>query len=518
MRLARIRSSRRLKPTTSPTDMSPEILLGLPFDIRTDIYSLGILYIEIASRKLASTTTFARRPPIYHLSREEVLSSVSSHCPRSFVDLALECCDANPDRRPDCKAILQRLRSIEHEVQELEARGLGDEDAHTRGGGGGEVASHNVGSTSFAGAVKRGSIKQQQQQQRRPAAPRLPSFEGAINLQRGSTFAPVLATDTAGVVPSLEALSNSGSTTNASDVTAEEAGEEAEALLALAQVDVLIEPPSTFTDEQEYSTRVIRPSQFRAPYGDLGRTSGSRLPMLASSFVPLSEEVGTATIIAAPKVELLSVPSSTPCLISHTTTVSVAEPVVDSRGVDQDEDVFHSAFQEQPLVDTPGTGVLTMSATATPHRFSLIKYVSGYPGTRERERERDAAEPPPPSRRCCRPGLQRLFSSFASPASSSSRHASTGKCAHCTKHFGLMKAYLACDDCGCALVPSCTSALRASRRMLTTSACADLRATSSAQTCYRRLAPPLRSRLLLGRLRLLAHPSNLPVPRRCLPR
>lgn len=353
--------------------MSPEILLGLPFDIRTDIYSLGILYIEIASRKLASTTTFARRPPNYHLSREEVLSSVSSTCPRSFVDLALECCDANPDRRPDCKAVLRRLRSIEHEVQELEARGLGDEDAHTRGG---EVASHNVGSISFAGAVKRGSITQQQQH-RRPAAPRLPSFEGAINLQRGSTFAPAIGASTAGVGPSSEALVDSGSTPPTSDVTAEEADEEAEALLALAQVDVLIEPPSTFTesaDEHEYSTRVVRPSQFRAPYGDIGRTSGSRLPTLASSFVALSEDAGTATVIAiAPKVDLLTIPPAVPSLISQATTVSVAEAVVDFKGTDQDEDVFHSAFQEQPLAAPPENGTLTTSATATPHRFSLIK-------------------------------------------------------------------------------------------------------------------------------------------------
>lgn len=353
--------------------MSPEILLGLPFDIRTDIYSLGILYIEIASRKLASSTTFARRPPNYHLSREEVLSSVSSVCPRSFVDLALECCDANPDRRPDCKAILQRLRSIEHEVQELEARGLGDEDAHTRGGrgGGGEMTSHNVGSISFAGAVKRGSIKQQQQ--RRPAAPRLPSFEGAINLQRGSTFAPALVGRTAGVIASSEDLLDSASTPNASDGTAEEADEEAEALLALAQVNVLIEPPSTFTDEHEYSTRVVRPSQCRAPYGDLGRTSGSRLPMLPSSFVALSEEAGTATVIAAPKAELLAVLPSAPSLISQATAVSVAEAVVDFKGADQDEDVFHSAFQEQPLAAPQENGTLTTSATAAPHRFSLIK-------------------------------------------------------------------------------------------------------------------------------------------------
>lgn len=95
--------------------------------------------------------------------------------------------------------------------------------------------------------------------------------------------------------------------------------------------------------------------------------------MLASSFVALTEEAGTATVIAAPKVELLTVPPSAPSLISLITSVSVAEAVVDFKGADQDEDVFHSAFQEQPLAAPQENGTLTTSATATPHRFSLLK-------------------------------------------------------------------------------------------------------------------------------------------------
>ncbi|GAA5989847.1 hypothetical protein JCM10908_002345 [Rhodotorula pacifica] len=428
--------------------MSPEILLGLPFDLRTDVYSLGILYIEIASRKLASQTTFVRRPPDYCLSHEEVWSSVSSVCPRSFVDLALECCDPDPDRRPDCKAILRRLRGIEQEVKELEARGLGDEDAHSRGAG--TVGSHNVGSISFAGTLKRGSMTQS----RRPAAPRLPSFEGAINLTRGSTFAPALAASSAGESGRLlgHARSRSGTEyTATTDNEDDDDDDDGEALFVLAQAEVPIDPTLAGAhDNDKYSTSVFRPSQFRAPYGRLGSTSGSQLPTLpaswidASRFADASEDAGTATVIAAPPnipVQALKDPIS--ALTAQTTTLSVAEAVVDLKEADAVEDVFHSAFQEQPaaLADSAedATGV-----SGPPHRFSLIK-----------------------------PGLQRFLSSLTSPSASSStsfsptrgqRHqasesVSRGKCAQCSKGLGLMKAYLACDDCGLSSHIKCSDAV-----------------------------------------------------------
>jgi LIM domain kinase 1 len=38
--------------------MSPEILLGEEFDLPTDVYSMGIIFCEIISRKLADNVTF----------------------------------------------------------------------------------------------------------------------------------------------------------------------------------------------------------------------------------------------------------------------------------------------------------------------------------------------------------------------------------------------------------------------------------------------------------------------------
>ncbi|BGP58102.1 hypothetical protein JCM8202v2_005759 [Rhodotorula sphaerocarpa] len=407
--------------------MSPEILLGLPFDLRTDIYSLGILYLEIASRKLASQTVFARRPPDYSISHEEVWSSVSSACPRAFLDLALECCDEDPERRPDCKAILKRLRVIEQEVNERPARGLGDEDAHVRGG----AAAGNVGSILFSGTLKRGSVAAPGHS-RRPGAPLLPSFDGQIDLRRASTFAPAFPGDAgsssfAGAERSIgHSRSHSGSEYSTDD-------EDGEALLALAHADIPIEPAGhggdPDSDSEAHLIKVIRPSHLRGPYGRLGSTSGSQLPSLPSSWIHpsrLSEaeiQVDTdsdhgTVIVAPPKARVVAADTA-----GGASRFTNAGTVVEEGETDAESDVFHSAFQE------PISSGLEEETLSAPHRFSLM-----------------------------RPGLQRFLGSLASSAGRPTSAIGTpqpvagsvsrGKCAQCAKNLGLMKAFLTCDDCG----------------------------------------------------------------------
>jgi len=41
--------------------MSPEIINGLEFDLPTDVFSLGIIFIEILSRKLVDSRTYTVR-------------------------------------------------------------------------------------------------------------------------------------------------------------------------------------------------------------------------------------------------------------------------------------------------------------------------------------------------------------------------------------------------------------------------------------------------------------------------
>lgn len=43
--------------------MSPEILMGVDFSLPSDIFSLGVIFCELASRKLVDSETFKREMP-----------------------------------------------------------------------------------------------------------------------------------------------------------------------------------------------------------------------------------------------------------------------------------------------------------------------------------------------------------------------------------------------------------------------------------------------------------------------
>ncbi|KAG6908045.1 hypothetical protein DXG01_006407 [Tephrocybe rancida] len=141
--------SKRLTFCGTDSYMSPEILLGDEFDLPTDIFSLGIIFCEIAARRLADDTYFKRHPPNFGIDIDEVRRLASSDCPSDFLTLCIECLNTDPAKRPTTRQILERLRVIEAEVLARPSEG---EDAH-------------VGSIKFLTGGKR------------PAGgPRIPSF------------------------------------------------------------------------------------------------------------------------------------------------------------------------------------------------------------------------------------------------------------------------------------------------------------------------------------------------------
>lgn len=96
--------------------MSPEILLGEEFDLSTDVFSLGVIFCEIAARKLADKWTFKRDAPRFEMDIEEVRKLASPDCPEEFLELCVDCCKPAPKERPTTREILERLRVIEAEV------------------------------------------------------------------------------------------------------------------------------------------------------------------------------------------------------------------------------------------------------------------------------------------------------------------------------------------------------------------------------------------------------------------
>lgn len=141
--------SKRLTFCGTDSYMSPEILLGDEFDLPTDIFSLGIIFCEIAARKLADDRHFKRTAPTFGLNAEEVHELASPGCPPDFLALCIECVAAEPKDRPTTRDILERLRVIEGEVLSRPNEG---EDLH-------------LGSVKFMTGGKRPT-----------AGPRIPSF------------------------------------------------------------------------------------------------------------------------------------------------------------------------------------------------------------------------------------------------------------------------------------------------------------------------------------------------------
>lgn len=85
--------------------IAPEVLNGMPYTFESDIYSLGIIMIEISTG----------RPPYGNIPHDENLAlricnglrpKVAKGTPQSYIDLVNQCLDAIPERRPKSKELL----------------------------------------------------------------------------------------------------------------------------------------------------------------------------------------------------------------------------------------------------------------------------------------------------------------------------------------------------------------------------------------------------------------------------
>lgn len=166
--------SKRLTFCGTDSYMSPEILLGHEFDLQTDTFSLGIIFCEIASRRLADDHHFKRTGPTFGIDVDEVHKLANQGCPPAFLSLCLDCLAEDPAARPTTRLILERLQEIEAEVLARPET----EDLH-------------LGSVKFMTGGKR------------PTAPRIPSFGAEVAKDiRHST--PAVAEDIMGALSSGE--------------------------------------------------------------------------------------------------------------------------------------------------------------------------------------------------------------------------------------------------------------------------------------------------------------------------
>eukprot|EP01097_Dermamoeba_algensis_P010397 TRINITY_DN766_c0_g1_i1.p1 TRINITY_DN766_c0_g1~~TRINITY_DN766_c0_g1_i1.p1 ORF type:complete len:211 (+),score=33.50 TRINITY_DN766_c0_g1_i1:583-1215(+) len=89
--------------------MSPEMILGMDYDYATDIFSYGIVGLEIITREKAT-----ERSPrdCFEVDVESLTSLIPSECPEKFHQLMFECCAYEASARPKAEQILERLVEI----------------------------------------------------------------------------------------------------------------------------------------------------------------------------------------------------------------------------------------------------------------------------------------------------------------------------------------------------------------------------------------------------------------------
>lgn len=99
--------------------MSPEIMLGMPFDEAVDIFSYGVILCELITRSLAEEHHFEREIPGFGINPETI--HADEGCPPALKDLAIKCTDSEPEKRPLLNTILKSLKQLEAELYKGEA-------------------------------------------------------------------------------------------------------------------------------------------------------------------------------------------------------------------------------------------------------------------------------------------------------------------------------------------------------------------------------------------------------------
>ncbi|EMD35072.1 hypothetical protein CERSUDRAFT_116566 [Gelatoporia subvermispora B] len=377
--------SKRLTFCGTDSYMSPEILLGNEFDLPTDIFSLGVIFCEIASRKLADDETFKRNPPLFNVDTDEVRNLASRDCPPAFIQLCLDCLSQNPYDRPNTRVILDRLREIEAEV-------------HARP----EQDDMHVGTVKFLTGVRRPG-----------AAPRIPSFGMGVGkeIKSKAEKADAVSSDEDSEEELMQAVNGlSGLDLNNAWSDVPTNGHDS--------AQPLIENiSSVHSGRSEYSTTVIR--SHSAQYSD------SAPPSLSSIL----------TIRPAPN------PNGSDDLTGHPPAIGAHGPTpTDSMiSIESYYTASSSGSELAPSIAAATEGGSTIrgsSGSSLPmvHRFTLLK-----PGAKRvpANDSRSRSASPGPASDAHRSPLDFFFSSALLGA----------KCDVCTKRLG-WKPVFECDDCG----------------------------------------------------------------------
>ncbi|KAM9956291.1 hypothetical protein ACTFIR_003003 [Dictyostelium discoideum] len=100
-----------LSMTICGTDefMSPEVILGIQYSYSADIYSFGMVLLELITRNKLDERLPQNN---FDIDYEELQNKIPSECPREFLELSMKCCNYDPNDRPSFTDIVQTLDQL----------------------------------------------------------------------------------------------------------------------------------------------------------------------------------------------------------------------------------------------------------------------------------------------------------------------------------------------------------------------------------------------------------------------
>ncbi|XP_027033173.2 LIM domain kinase 1 [Tachysurus fulvidraco] len=111
-KLSKPHRKKRYTVVGNPYWMAPEMMRGISYDERVDIFSFGIILCEIIGRVYADPDYLPRTIEFGLGVKEFLKRYYPAECPSSFFPLAALCCDTEADKRPSFAKLEEWLESL----------------------------------------------------------------------------------------------------------------------------------------------------------------------------------------------------------------------------------------------------------------------------------------------------------------------------------------------------------------------------------------------------------------------